>query len=275
MQPASPIDVIDLFSEMRAQLLDLLSSLSPDEWSAPTVCDPWSVKDLAAHIVGDDLGHLSWQRDRHASAAGPDSYDELVAFINRQNAQWVEAMRRFSPALIIDLLRFSGERFEAHLVTLDLASTGPSVDWAGPAPAPMWLHVAREYTERWSHQQQIRDAVDRPGMKERRFFAPLLDAYVRGVPHAFRDVEAPGDTHVRIEITGDAGGAWSLVRTHGAWALYTGVDTPPDATTTLDQETAWRLCTKGLTPDGARKGATLSGDVALASQVLQTVSVLA
>ena len=69
-------------------------------------------------------------------------------------------MRRFSPAVIIDMLRSSGDRFVAHLRTLDLAATGPTVDWAGPGPHPMWLHVAREYTERWSHHQQIRDAVD-------------------------------------------------------------------------------------------------------------------
>ena len=61
----------------------------------------------------------------------------------------------------------------------------------------------------------------------------------------------------------------------GRWALYVGVDTPPDAGATLDQETAWRLFTKGVTPDEARAGAALSGDVALASQVLRTVSVLA
>jgi len=58
-------------------------------------------------------------------------------------------------------------------------------------------------------------------------------------------------------------------------ALYTGVETPPAATTTLDQETAWRLFTKGTTRDEARERATLLGDVALAAQVLRTVSVLA
>jgi len=54
-----------------------------------------------------------------------------------------------------------------------------------------------------------------------------------------------------------------------------GADTPPDATTTLDQETAWRLFTKGVTPEAARECAALGGDAALAAQVLRTVSVLA
>jgi hypothetical protein len=37
------------------------------------------------------------------------------------------------------------------------------VSWAGPDTSPAWLDIARDYTEFWVHQQQIRDAVDRPG----------------------------------------------------------------------------------------------------------------
>ena len=37
-----------------------------------------------------------------------------------------------------------------------------AVNWAGPEPAPIWLDPAREYTERWVHQQHIRDAVRNP-----------------------------------------------------------------------------------------------------------------
>ena len=288
MQPAPPIDVIDLFPDERVLLLELLTSLSADEWAAPTVCAPWSVKDLAAHIVADDLNIVSHGRDGYTSGwIDVDSYDALVAAINRQNELWVQATRRLSTRVIIELLRYGGERAFAHFASLDLSAIGGPVNWAGPEPAPVWLDIAREYTERWAHQQQIRDAVEvlRPGvagaLKAPRFFAPLLDAYVRGVPHAFRDTAAPEGTHVRIEIAGDAGGApygpsgWSLVRANGRWALCTGVGTPPDATTTLDQETAWRLFTKGITPEAAREHATLSGDASLAAQVLLTVSVLA
>src|SRR6185295_15700965 len=120
--------------------------------------------------------------------------------------------------------------------SLDPHAIGGPVDWAGPDPAPVWLDVAREYTERWAHQQQIRDAIEplRPGvaaaLKAPRFFAPLLDTYARGIPRAFRDTRASEGTHVRIEITGAVDRAWSLVRGAGRWALYTDVETPPAAT---------------------------------------------
>jgi hypothetical protein len=184
-------------------------------------------------------------------------------------------MRRVSGPLIVELLRFSGERVFAVYRSLDLDSVGPVVDWAGPAPAPMWLHVAREYTERWLHSQQIYDALAIDRAKEPRLFAPVLDTFVRALPHTYRDIEAPAGTHVLLEITGDAGGRWSLVRGDETWALYEAIDAAPAATVTLDQETAWRLFTKGIDPATARERATIAGDVKVGEVLLRTVSIIA
>ena len=35
----------------RADLADLLESLSPEQWSAPTLCVGWTVRDVAAHVI--------------------------------------------------------------------------------------------------------------------------------------------------------------------------------------------------------------------------------
>jgi uncharacterized protein (TIGR03083 family) len=276
MKPLPPVHTIDLFAPERDALVALLESLAPDEWNAPTVCDGWSVKDIATHILSDDLGNIARGRDGYRGGwFDAPSWEALLAFINRQNEQWVDTMRRLSPRLICELLRFSGERFVATMRARDLDAIGDPVSWAGPEPAPVWLDVAREYTERWLHQQQIRDAVGRDGLKDRGMFHPVLDAFVRALPYTYRDVAAPDGTHVRMIVEGDAGGAWSLVRVDGRWGLCTDVDAPPAASVTLDQETAWRLFTKGLTPEAARDRATLEGDAALATVALTMVSIIA
>ena len=64
------------------------------------------------------------------------------------------------------------------------------MSWAGPEPAPVWLDLAREYTERWHHQQHIRDAVNKPGLKDPHWMAPVLAAFVWAMPHAYRDLSA-------------------------------------------------------------------------------------
>ena len=277
IRPLAPVAVRDLFEPERDALLELLASLDGEAWSRSTVCPGWTVKDIAAHILGDDLGRLSGQRDGFAYGrlSGQPSWDELIAFINGRNDTWVEAMRRLSPRVLIDLLRDSGRATHELIASLDLDALGGPVDWAGPGRAPVWLDVAREYTERWAHQQQIRDAVRRPGLKDRRFFGPVLDTFIRALPHTFRDVAAPDGAAIVVRISGDAGGEWTLRPGDARWALYAGASDTPTAEVTIGQEHAWRLMTKGLAKPDAVASARIEGDRRLADRVFDVLSILA
>ncbi|MEO6196827.1 MAG: hypothetical protein ABIP58_01850, partial [Dehalococcoidia bacterium] len=93
------------------------------------------------------------------------------------------------------------------------------VSWAGESESPNWFDLAREYTEHWHHQAQIREGAGLPMLYEPRLFAPVLETFVRALPHTFRDVDAADGTHVTLRITGAAGESWSLVRQAGGWHL--------------------------------------------------------
>jgi hypothetical protein len=168
----------------------------------------------------------------------------------------------------------TGEWTKAYFRSLDLDTLGGPVDWVGPEPAPVWLDLAREYTERWVHQQHIRDAVGRPGLKERRWLGPVLEAFVLALPRTLRDAPAPDGATLRLVITGEAGGKWVARRRDGGWFLSAAPSGVADATVELDQETAWRLFTKGITRDEARQAATITGNPVLAERMLETVSIL-
>ena len=278
--PLPAIETLPLFPGERSALLELLADLSASNWEAPTVCPGWSVKDVAAHLLGDDIGRLSWGRDGYvnpdfAAALDIATLPGLVAAIDRQNAVWVTGARRISPRLLIELLKTTGELIEAYFASLEMTALGMPVDWAGPEPAPVWLDVAREYTERWVHQQHIRDAVGKPGLKERRWFAPVLHAFVRGLPRALWDAPSPEGTTLRLVISGDAGSEWIALRQNGDWMLGTAPRMTVDGTIELDEESAWRLFTKGISKEEARRAARIEGDEALAERALDTVSILA
>ena len=276
MRRPDPIIVTHLFPEVQASLLELLTGLTAEDWNKPTACPRWSVKDIAGHLLGGQLGILSRKRDGYAYSGGPiRDWDELVALINNLNDIWVKAASRLSPIVLCDLLRLSGEQICAYFNSLDPYAIGDPVNWAGPERAPVWLDLAREYTEWWHHQQQIRDAVRRPGLKERRFFAPVLDAFVRALPHTYRSVDAKDGALVALTISGDSGGRWLLRRETGEWRLYVGDAQHCDAEIIIDQETAWRLFCKGATKDEALAVATLTGDQVLASKALEMISVIA
>lgn len=276
MQPVLPILVVDLFPPLLDGLLALLDSLDQADWGRPTVCADWTVKNVAGHLLGGDLAMLSRRRDGYRLDVGDlSAWENLVQFINAWNVGWVEASRRLSPRVTGDLLAWAGPQVSALFASLDPFALGGPVNWAGPDPAPVWLDLAREYTERWHHQQHIRDAVGRPGFTEARFMAPVLDAFARALPHTYRHVAAPDDTTVTLTVTGEAGGAWTLRREANAWPLYSGRPAAPDAEAVFDQDTAWRLFTRGIPLQAALDRAALSGDPALARRFFETVSIIA
>jgi uncharacterized protein (TIGR03083 family) len=276
MKTPEPILVAHLFPDVLSSLLELLSSLSAEDWKKPTSCSQWSVKDVAAHLLWVDASNLSRKRDSYSFVGQPIAgWDQLVALINELNNTWVKATRRLSPRVLCDLLKLIGEHACDYFSSLDPFVLGEPVNWAGPQPAPVWLDLAREHTERWHHQQQIRDAVDKPGLKEPRFFAPVLDAFARALPHTYKDTDAADGVIVALTIAGDSGGRWLLKRENGAWQLYVDDTHRADAEAIIDQDVAWRLFSRGISKDQALAVSTITGDRGLASKALEMVSVIA
>lgn len=276
MKPPEPIIVTGLFQPTLDSLVRLLSDLSADDWNRPTACARWTVKDIASHLLGGEVGILSRHRDGYAYSGNPFiSWEELVAWINRLNDTWVKATSRMSPRVLCELMKLTGEQVCDYFESLDPYEIGSPVDWAGPEPAPVWLDLAREYTERWHHQQQIRDAVGKPGLKEPRFFAPVLDAFVRALPRTYAEVDAKDGTLIALTITGDAGGRWVLLRESGQWRLYIEATQAADAEIVIGPDLAWRLFTKGVPKEGVLAEVTLIGDERLAMKALDMVSVIA
>lgn len=270
----APVLTAHLLAPDRAAFVELLRSLEPADWVRPTACAGWTVADVVAHVVGGDLGNLARRRDGWAPVK-PEVGEEIVGFVNRFNEAWFVAARRISPALLTDLIEHLGGQVVGYFSSLDPFALGGAVTWAGPEPAPVWLDVAREYTERWLHQQHVRDATGRPGQREPPFLAPVLATFARALPTAYRDVDAPGGSAVAVTIDGPAGGRWWIAREGGGWRLYQGLADEPAASAAMDEETAWRLLTRGLTRQAARERVRLVGDETLATRVLDAVAIIA
>ena len=111
------------------------------------------------------------------------SDDEFLAFINRLNREGVEMYRRLSPAVLISMMEIaSRENAEFHQSLDPMAEAEFSVSWAGEEKSLNWFDTARELTERWHHQQQIRLATNRPGIMTRELYYPVLDCFMRALP---------------------------------------------------------------------------------------------
>lgn len=283
MKSPTPILVSPLFRELDGHLLSLLRSLAPGDWHRPTVCSAWNVKDIASHLLDSALRRLSIQRDGYIAPQSPQgfsSHAELVGYLNRLNAEWTTATARLSPTVLIGLL----EKATTELADLFEAADpfAPAlfpVAWAGESASVMWFDIAREFTERWHHQRQIAEAVDRPTpLDDRRLYFPVLDTFMRALPQAYRDVAAPEGTVVSLKVVGESGGAWFIRREATTWQLFTDIDQQADAVVTLDQAIAWKFLTKRTDRATARArfpAIRITGEKAYGEPALEMVSIMA
>jgi uncharacterized protein (TIGR03083 family) len=155
----------------------------------------------------------------------------------------------------------------------DLDALGEGVWWAGVDPAPVWLDLAREYTESWTHQQQIRDAVGRPGLTEAAYLDPVVDTFVRALPMTYADVPAvPGA--VVVIVVDDGRLTWSLHNRRDGWTLQPGAAADPTARIGIPVDTLWRLTTGGITPATAAANTRINGNDELGRRALSIVSVI-
>jgi uncharacterized protein (TIGR03083 family) len=277
VRPVGPVYLLERFPPLHRELMALLRGLAPDDWSRPTACAAWSVKDIVAHLLDTGLRRLSLDRDRFTPpTADISSYTDLVAYLNRLNAEWVTAARRLSPRVLMELMDPMSAQLHEYFAALDPHEEARfGVAWAGEESSPVWFDIGREYTERWLHQQQIREAVGAPGLISRQWLHPVLDIFLRALPHTYRTVSAEPGRSILFAIEGEAGDDWTLRRESQGWRLLTGREDASAARVGMDQETAWKLLSKGLAPDAARRRVRIEGDRRLGESIFGALAVMA
>ena len=278
MNEGIKINTLHLFLQLDEMLIALLKSLSAEEWQAQTVAKLWKVKDVASHLLDGNLRALSIFRDGYFGDKPENihSYEDLVGYLNQLNIDWTNATKRLSPEILIQLLESSGLAYYKHLQTLQpLENAIFPVAWAGHETSPNWFHIAREYTEKFLHQQQIRDAVGKDGLMTKTFFRPFLETFMFGLPHTFKDVKAETGTIVAVDVTSEIGGKWCIQKMETDWLLTKEEVHRIDAQVTMAPETAWKLFSKSWRPQDILDRVEILGDQYLGMKVLDMVSVMA
>lgn len=270
------IDVLSLFPEINKELISLLKSLSSSEWNKSTVLPGRTVKDLASHLLDGSLRRLSLCRDNHQVTSNKiESNEDLVRYVQELNKSWIEATKRLSTQILIALLELSDQWLYEYFKTLDLNGIAKlPVTWAGQWESQNWFDIAREYTEKWHHQMQIRLAVKKPGISSRKFFYPAIDCFMRGLPQTYNKVPAAEATGIEIEVTGEGGGMWFLEKSKDHWYLVKTLKNDPKAKIKIPDEIAWQIFTDSLSREKAEKEMKILGINALAEPILTMRTVL-
>lgn len=273
LEAAGALDVTSALERERALLLEVLRSLSDDEWHLPTECPAYDVHGIAAHLLGDDLSLLSRQRD--AAPQGLLEFlqagDDFRTALDHFNDRWVAATAFLSQRTLIDLLTMTGEQTAAWYRAVDPGSPGERVGLFGEdGPSPYWQVAAREYVERWIHQHQIRRAVGREPVGGDALLRPALAAIMRAIAAWLDDLGARSDDVIVIYI--GTAGAWSFQRQEEGWLLHDGRARDADAVLGLDRTIAATASSRGLSAAELERAFTLGANRDLAARAAHAVA---
>ena len=103
----SPTEAQRLATDMNGKLLELLESLEPEHWNTITACDPWTVKDIAAHLLGWNEALSSIKEMRSQVVRGIKRSKEFGNPTDAQNNIQVEDRRHLTTDELIERLRVS------------------------------------------------------------------------------------------------------------------------------------------------------------------------
>ena len=271
------IETYHLFSEITEKLIILLRGLDKEQWNLPTCYPSWKVKDIVAHLIQTAVGRLSLQRDEYFRKSGfsqQPSFEDLSSVIDHANSSWTDIFSQTSPRILLDFLEVTERQLSDFIQDQDLHSTALyGVSWAGEFKSANWFDLGRDYTERWHHQQQIREAVGAESLGTNRYLAPVLQLFMYSVPFWYRDVQADDGTIIKIQITGDSGGEWSLTCLESQWVLE---ETSSESSNTiqLTEDVAWRFFTRSQPVESFRGKIQFSEDLELLRHFYQVRAIM-
>lgn len=268
----------DLFFELDRMLINLLNGLLLSQWELPTVAGKWRVKDIAAHLLDGNIRSLSMLRDQYQGEKPTDiqNYGDLMVFLNKLNDDWVTAMRRVSPKQIVEMLANSGAEYCQYISSLDIHEKSAfSVAWAGEDQSTNGFHIAREYTEKWHHQQQIRLAVGQEAaLYDKKFYLPYLETSMQALPHFYRDVIAEKDNAILIEISEPINETWILIYDGTSWHLSKNLTKTPTTKVSIDPTIAWRIMTSSEPVGNVLQHIHIEGNQHLGEKFLEVRAVM-
>jgi uncharacterized protein (TIGR03083 family) len=255
--------------EVWASLGELLGGLSDDEWRRPSPLPGWSVQDNVAHIVGTEAMLAgepgpSIEIDREANA---HVRNDIGAF----NEQWVESLRAVPSNEVLSRFR---ELTGARLAALEAMS---EEDWNAESFTPAGKDTYGRFMQIrvfdcWLHEQDIRDAVGRPGHETGLAVEVVLDemATALGFVVGKQAGAEPGQS-VRFALTDGGAVVRELNVEVGERAAVVPV-LAGHATVVLTMPIGvmTRRCAGRVGPDELLDQVVIDGDLALAAKILES-----
>lgn len=273
--PTAFAETVDAWAQTVRSVADLGRALRPEHAGLATDCPGWTVADQIAHVASAEAGI--------AGEAVPDLDVSSHAHVRHEMGAWVERyLESRRGRQLEDVLDELEWRLEERLAVYRAEGVTGTEEVTGPfGPTTLAELVAVRTFDIWMHEQDIREALERPGgldtpaaaLSVARLFAalPRVVAKAAGVE--------PGNAVV-LDLTGPTvGRAGARVEEQDGRAvgipLFTGdAEEHPDVVTTslvMSTRVAMRLAGGRRAPEDLP--VTVHGDEDVARRVLAALPI--
>jgi uncharacterized protein (TIGR03083 family) len=271
MTEFAPAQLIDQLRRTWSSVGELCSSLTADEWRAPTDCPGWDVRAQVAHLVGTESTLAGRPLPAFDGPFGDHVRNDLAKF----NEAWIASLAEVSDAdLLAAFTAITAERLAA-LEALDQEAweaVGPTP--IGPAPYRRFMEI--RVFDSWAHEQDIRHATGHPGHEG----GPAVERSVDEVVGALgfivgKRAQAPEGSLVRFSLAGAMPAKDVDIVVQGrARVVPADASATPSVTVHTDHVTFVRLGCGRVTGAAALKRGTvtLAGDTDLGERVVASLA---
>ncbi len=188
-------------------LAEQMGALSASQWAAATECTGWTVRDMAAHLLGAQEDMLSVRRTLQRRRTGHKRYPGLSA-LDAANQQQVDDHARDTNGDVVACYRANTPKVAHRAATFPALLRGIPVDKT-MAPGGLPLRIGYLFTtiylrDAWMHGIDMARATGVPRASTE------TDAMVVG--QVMRDVAVAWSDgpNVEVELTGEISGTWQF-----------------------------------------------------------------
>ena len=260
----SVLPAVDLLARTWDSVEALCAGLTEEEWKAPTACEGWTVQDNVSHLIDYESRALGRPGPEHEVGELP----HLKNPRGSANEIGVDWRRQFSGTEVLAEFRevMAARREQLSQLTADDLRNEVQTP-VGPGTLADMLQL--RLMDTWSHEQDIRRALGRPGHVTGPSADGAIAYFTKMLPYIVgKKAGAPDGAAVVFEVDGRV--IPVEVRDGRAHAVELE---PEDATVRFRMDTAtFAALVGGRTT--STDGVTLEGDTDLGQRVVTNMGVM-
>lgn len=174
-------ELVEVWQQACADVLSLLESLEERDWARPTALPGWDVKAVASHLAHLE-SELAGMPQGQVPPVDPAEAPHVRGMMGQYTEAGTTARRDWPPARIVEELREAVRRR-----TESMAQEPPDLEATAPSFAALagwsWETLLRNRPlDVWMHEQDIREAVSRPGGLDGPVAAHVGWVFARSLP---------------------------------------------------------------------------------------------